>query len=303
MTLRGLAEVALLSGDMTTARRWHEEAVAAARLARGPEGDVLAMSFAAVRLALWEGRLDEAVAAGAQLVKGRVWDQWFPEATLDLVEAYLAAGEDAALPGFAARIREVSESFPHDHHRGGTRLARARVLLHEGDGAGAVDAALSATTAFAACHAWMALPDALRILGLAIVEEGDVPRGVRVVAAGEAMRSAMGAQAPPYADTALALAASHPAEWADGQAMSWEEAVAYAQRGKGGRKRATSGWDSLTPTEQQVVDLVAQGASNKEVAERLFMSIHTVKSHLTHVFAKLAVSSRSQLAAEATKHR
>lgn len=87
--------------------------------------------------------------------------------------------------------------------------------------------------------------------------------------------------------------------WAEGTAMSFDDVVAYLQRGRGERKRPATGWASLTPTEQQVVDLVAEGLANKEIAARLFMSVPTVKSHLTHSYAKLGYSSRAELIAAA----
>jgi DNA-binding CsgD family transcriptional regulator len=59
--------------------------------------------------------------------------------------------------------------------------------------------------------------------------------------------------------------------------------------------RPAFGWDSLTDTEQRVVELVADGLSNREVASRMFLSLHTVAFHLRHVFWKLGVSSRVQL--------
>ncbi len=74
-------------------------------------------------------------------------------------------------------------------------------------------------------------------------------------------------------------------------------------RGTGRRReRATSGWESLTQTELKVVALVAQRLSNPEVAERLFISRHTVESHLKHVYQKLSLRSRVELAAEAARH-
>jgi len=91
--------------------------------------------------------------------------------------------------------------------------------------------------------------------------------------------------------------------WAEGAAMSWDEAVAYAQRGWGARQRPEFGWDALTPTERQVADLVAAGASNKDVANKLFMSVATVKTHLTRIYGKVGVSSRGQLSAEAVRGR
>jgi DNA-binding CsgD family transcriptional regulator len=56
------------------------------------------------------------------------------------------------------------------------------------------------------------------------------------------------------------------------------------------------GWDSLTETEERIADLVAQGLSNRQVAGRLFLSTHTVAFHLRHIYWKLDVNSRVQLA-------
>ncbi len=84
--------------------------------------------------------------------------------------------------------------------------------------------------------------------------------------------------------------------WSEGQ-MAWDDVVAFAQRGRGPRQRPDVGWDALTPTERQVAELVVAGATNKEVAEKLFMSVATVKTHLTRVYAKVGVSTRGQLAA------
>jgi DNA-binding CsgD family transcriptional regulator len=55
-------------------------------------------------------------------------------------------------------------------------------------------------------------------------------------------------------------------------------------------------WDSLTNTERRVAALVAEGLTNREVAERLFLSRHTVDFHLRRVYLKLHINSRVQLA-------
>jgi DNA-binding CsgD family transcriptional regulator len=52
----------------------------------------------------------------------------------------------------------------------------------------------------------------------------------------------------------------------------------------------------MTDTERHIADLVAQGLSNRQVASRIFLSTHTVAFHLRHVFWKLGISSRVQLA-------
>jgi predicted ATPase/DNA-binding CsgD family transcriptional regulator len=95
----------------------------------------------------------------------------------------------------------------------------------------------------------------------------------------------------------LATPVDHPElPTSDEPPLAMDEAVAYARRTRGARGRPSSGWASLTPTEKQVVALAVEGLSNPEIGERLFMSRGTVKTHLAHVYAKLGVSNRTELA-------
>ncbi|HEX2401942.1 MAG TPA: LuxR C-terminal-related transcriptional regulator, partial [Mycobacterium sp.] len=91
------------------------------------------------------------------------------------------------------------------------------------------------------------------------------------------------------------------AAWGEAAALSTEEAIAYAQRGRAERKRPSSGWAALTPAELDVTRLVREGLANKDIAARLFVSPRTVETHLTHVYTKLGLSSRVQLAQEAAR--
>ena len=74
----------------------------------------------------------------------------------------------------------------------------------------------------------------------------------------------------------------------------WAQAAAAELDRVSGRRAAPGG--GLTPTEQRVADLVASGLSNKEVAAQLFVSVYTVEAHLSRVYAKLGIRSRTQLA-------
>ena len=62
-----------------------------------------------------------------------------------------------------------------------------------------------------------------------------------------------------------------------------------------GKPRPQTGIDSLTESELKVVHLVAKGSTNREVAGRLYLSPHTVNSHLRSAFAKLEIRSRREL--------
>ncbi|MFI9561139.1 response regulator transcription factor [Nonomuraea endophytica] len=74
--------------------------------------------------------------------------------------------------------------------------------------------------------------------------------------------------------------------------------LGVTQAGSLGADRPTSGWESLTSAELRVVRAIVDGRTNKEAASILFLSPHTVDSHLRRVFAKLNINSRVEL----TKH-
>jgi DNA-binding CsgD family transcriptional regulator/tetratricopeptide (TPR) repeat protein len=86
---------------------------------------------------------------------------------------------------------------------------------------------------------------------------------------------------------------------AEGAGLPLGQAVDYARRGRGRRGRPATGWASLTPTELDVVRLVASGLTNPQIGAKLFMSRGTVKTHLSHILAKLSASNRTEIAAAA----
>lgn len=74
-------------------------------------------------------------------------------------------------------------------------------------------------------------------------------------------------------------------------AMSWVAAVRVELARIGGRQRM----EGLSPSELSVAELVAEGRTNREIASALFLQERTVASHLTHIYAKLGVRSRTEL--------
>jgi len=106
-------------------------------------------------------------------------------------------------------------------------------------------------------------------------------------------------------DEAVALLAEALERYEQAGADAWARRVRAQLRtlgtrpgARGSRRRPALGWESLTPTEQAVAQLVAEGLTNGAVARRLYISPHTVNTHLRHAFAKLGVSNRVALAAE-----
>jgi DNA-binding NarL/FixJ family response regulator len=65
--------------------------------------------------------------------------------------------------------------------------------------------------------------------------------------------------------------------------------------GESSRRRTPDTLDELTPQELQIVQMAAEGLSNREIGQRLYLSHRTVESHLYRVFPKLGVTSRAQL--------
>jgi DNA-binding CsgD family transcriptional regulator len=189
---------------------------------------------------------------------------------------------------------------------------RARVAIAQGEPEQGERDAHDALARAAELEAYLLIPDVLECLGTLAGEAGSHREAARLFGAAEAIRQRMGSvrfriHDADYQASVLAVRDAlgeqdFDTAWAEGAALSTEEAIAYAQRGRGQRKRPSSGWASLTPTERDVVQLVSEGLANNDIATRLFVSPRTVQTHLTHVYTKLGLSSRVQLVQEAARH-
>ena len=65
--------------------------------------------------------------------------------------------------------------------------------------------------------------------------------------------------------------------------------------GETSRKRTPEAWSELSPQELQIAQMAAQGLSNREIGQKLFLSHRTIGSHLYRMFPKLGITSRGQL--------
>ena len=260
----GLAKAHMLAGDLDAARHLVDGITANARV--GNFAACLEMYLVSDgQLALLEGDTVAALAAGeeAQAVAAQLGNPWMLVETHDLL-------------GRVARAR------------GDTDAAEAHFL-----------AALD-----------LADDEALEALAVLAARAESRAEAVRLFAAAHAGREVLGLRRwpidqPTYDDVIAALR-SHLGDeafgraWREGAALSLEEAAAYASRARGHRGRPSAGWDALTPAELKVVALVAEGLTNAEIGRRLFISPGTARIHLSHIFAKLDVANRTELAARAT---
>jgi predicted ATPase/DNA-binding CsgD family transcriptional regulator len=192
--------------------------------------------------------------------------------------------------------------------------AEGILAWRRGELAGAERLVREATVQWHRCGDRMDACDGIELLGVLAAARERHTDAARLLAAADAARQPLGYLAPGFTATlgAAAHAASHARHilgedrftqaWEQGQALTLDNAVAYAARKGGGRKRPATGWASLTPAELQVVRLVSEGLRNDAIAQRLFIAPGTVKVHLSHIFAKLAVTTRAELAAQAAAH-
>ncbi|GHF37203.1 helix-turn-helix transcriptional regulator [Streptomyces griseosporeus] len=130
-----------------------------------------------------------------------------------------------------------------------------------------------------------------------------LPRASALEDAGRKLATRGAAEAVPHLDAALNLYTAAGAE-RDAARVRRELRAVGAPRRRTSAKRSPTAWPELTASEVAVIRLVAQGLTNREAAERLGLSPHTISSHLRHAFAKLDIGSRAELTrlAETREH-
>ena len=252
--------------------------------------------------------LDEVIAASQGVPLLLAW------AKAAAADALWGLGDSQRASSYANEVIRLTEQNGPFQYRCQAIICRAALALAAGDLAQAEDEAHAALTLghaelfrvelirciellsdiAGANQSWV---EAARLHGAAIRLRSDTGIILRLPGYAEVHDAAM-----VSVETALGPDA-YAAAVGEGAALDVDAAVAYAQRARGERKRPGFGWDSLTPTERDVVDLLAAGLTNPQIGERLLISRETVKTHVGHVFTKLGVQNRSQLAALAVQHK
>ena len=229
-----------------------------------------------------------------------------------LVAVALARDDSVQAKIHVDRLLAAAEPLRNRRARAAGHLGLARALLLEGDDERAESVTHDALKVLMEGGWRPGVIDALDVVAEVAVFTGQHGRAVRLIAAAQKERAALGLVAFPMlrerternlasAGTALGDESLERA-LQDGARLSLQEAVAYAQRGRGAHAPATHGWASLSPVERQVVELASQGLSNPDIARELFMSRNTVKVYLSRAYMKLGVANRTELAALVTRH-
>jgi DNA-binding CsgD family transcriptional regulator len=307
LSLSGQGIALAFQGDVAAARAAADAAVDAASELGG-------IAVGNAYLALIAAALVAGDAAAAQDATEMVWQHHDLQPATRAIGRAIAA--QAALAGgdLVAARRLVDDALTKSTgwYLIAALTTRARVAIAQREPEQAERDVHSAFAIATELKAYLYIPDALECLAALAKDAGSHREATRLAGAAHGMRQLMGSVRlkvwdADYEAAVVALRNSlgeneFDAAWAEGVALSTEEAIAYAQRGRGERKRPASGWASLTPAELDVVRLVSEGLGNNDIATRLFVSPRTVQSHLTHVYAKLGLASRVQLAQEAARH-
>ncbi|WP_411144292.1 LuxR C-terminal-related transcriptional regulator [Streptomyces sp. x-80] len=196
----------------------------------------------------------------------------------DLAEALIAAGEHERA---AAVIDEVRDTTLRLGRTGAAMsLLRAEALLRAGSGdlAGAVSDLREA----AERHQSLGLP----------LEHG---RDLLALGAVERRRRHVTAALTCWQDAAAVFERAEARPWLDGARAAMHRFAHVEDAAGGGDATPAVPWRSLTPAEDRVARMAGDGATNREIAARLFLSAKTIESTLTRVYRKLGIRSRAEL--------
>lgn len=319
-----LSYIAVSQGDLTGCRRVLDWCLAEAEEVGADEYLTQAMMKMSGTHALMSGDLARGLAQlGAALARFRSTARParpLPVALAALVELGVGqswAGDTEAAERSLRECLELCEKWGDFWIRSYAEYGMAGVARSRGE----LDEAIS--WAREGLRAKRALPDmvgsllCMDLLSWLLAERGEHRRAARLLEACATLSRKVGLAlfaAPLFHEehercrrTVRAALSARELERAvrKGAAMSFEEAVADAlgEDGAGPAAARRGRWDPLTPREGEVAELVAQGLTNREIADRLVVAARTVDSHVAHILAKLGFSARAQVAAWVTMRK
>lgn len=224
----------------------------------------------------------------------------------DQVPAGVAGSDRVAASAHFEAALEVARNHDDLHAAAYAAFQLGTLARRNGDRAAGVSLHHEALRLRSRCGDLPGMADSLEALAGLAGDRGDTAAAARLSGAASSIRNGNGHPRSPgeSTDYEADLAAAREqlsreafdAAWSEGAALAPQQAVDYAIRHRGSRRRSLTGWASLTPTQEQTALLAGQGLTNQQIAERLFISPRTVQTHLSQVYAKLGLSSRQELA-------
>jgi DNA-binding CsgD family transcriptional regulator len=254
------------------------------------------------------GEWDRALAHGQAALRSAAGSQFQTNAFSVAAQVALAAGDLVAAREHVDRLADIGASQGLVFSMAEADLFDSRLQRRQGDRDSAEHAAHRALGQSVDLPAWTISVDALEVLAGLAADAESYEEAARLLGSARQIRETTGYQlCITERDADLAhirdnLGPEHfDTRFAEGRDLSLDQAVSYARRGRGERKRPATGWESLTPTEAQITALLVDGLTNAEIGRRMFVSPRTVQTHLTRMYAKLGVTSRTELAASAAR--
>ncbi|WP_195908105.1 LuxR family transcriptional regulator [Nostocoides sp. HKS02] len=227
---------------------------------------------------------------------------WAVRLVVQLQEAreLLAAGEAARAAGRAADIVVLADSSSLGRDAVDALLLGGDALMAAGEPGQAQAAYLSALRRASEIPMPLRVADALDGLAALLAASGHAAHR-HLGGAAAALRVGRGAvgHCRPGLEAPVGVVRDCPAGWLDAAQLSavGVEAVVRLFDSPEPRDAVTNPLGSLTRAELRVAELVAEGLTNRQIGEQLFVSPRTVDSHLSHIFHKLEIASRAKLAA------
>lgn len=308
-----LATTAAYRGEYQRARSFATEARLSAERLNDPPGLLSAVIALAV-LRFCEGDLsgaEESVQEAIPLarVAGPPWVHAFALVILSELQR-CSADLDAAVSS-AREAGEVARGVSNRWLDARARLVEARAMIAGGDFDTAERLVHEALPTFGELDARPDLVGALDALGAVASSSSSWQDAARLFEAAGQLADEIGLVVPVPLGTETRTWRTSLATVLDAATIERirrevlevdvDGVIEHVSRGWGRRSRPRSGWESLTPTELKVVALVAEGLTNPQIGDRMFISRRTVQTHLSHIFGKLEIASRSELAAEVTR--
>jgi predicted ATPase/DNA-binding CsgD family transcriptional regulator len=329
--LEGLAQVALRGGNLTAARAMYQERLAIYRELDDRRG--IAHSLAYLGLALWmygEPTAARPLVEEALAIYRELRDAQEIAHTLQTL-GWVALGQNDATTAETAYAESLSLCRTAGNRRGIARTLQGLglVALTQGDYVTARAHLLESLALLIELGEKFHIAGCLGALALLSASEGQIEQAARIFGANQALGEAISAQEPAWFRAkaermrAAALAQLGPAAFASalsaGRALTAEQILAMLRQAPPQHFTGTSAARpapttptghpaaarpaGLTEREVEVLRLIAQGLTNAQVAEQLTISPRTVDAHLTSIYGKIGVNSRSAATRYAIDHK